>query len=103
MEKNVRALIAERDRLMRECERLGCTVFPSKANFFLLRPPASAVSLGERDRRRATELYQTLLEKHRLVVRRFAGRPGLENLLRISVGSPEHNDLFLSSLAELLP
>ncbi len=32
-------------------------------------------------------------------MRRFAGRPGLEDLLRISVGLPEHNDIFLSALA----
>ena len=94
MEVNVRGLIAERDWLMRECQRLGCVVFPSLANFFLLQPPASVP---------ARDIYQTLIEKHRLVVRYFPGRPGLENLLRITVGLPKQNETFLTALTQLLP
>ena len=40
MEENVLGLLGERDRLMRQCERLGCVVFPSAANFFLGSRPA---------------------------------------------------------------
>jgi histidinol-phosphate/aromatic aminotransferase/cobyric acid decarboxylase-like protein len=36
-------------------------------------------------------------------VRRFAGRPGLEHLLRTSTGTPEQNDIFLAALSQLLP
>jgi histidinol-phosphate aminotransferase len=105
MEENVLRLIAERERLMRECERLGCAVFPSTANFFLLQPFSdSPLPLGEGPGVRAAErIYQALLEQHRLVVRRFAGRPGLEHLLRITVGTPEQNDIFLTVLSQLLP
>jgi histidinol-phosphate aminotransferase len=95
MERNVRALIAERSRLMQGCRQLDCFVFPSEANFFLMRPPAQ-------QRQTAETIYQSLLERHRLIVRRFAGRPGLEGLLRISVGLPEHNHIFLSTLRDLL-
>jgi histidinol-phosphate aminotransferase len=134
MEENVRGLIAERDRLMGECRRLGCAVFPSVANFFLLEPPdraadrrlslrESSAAFAERKatldapfaERKATlaetaapqtaadRIYHRLLEEHRLVVRRFAGRPGLENVLRISVGTPEQNAVFLAALSQLLP
>ena len=64
MEANVRTLIAGRTKLMRGCERLGCTVFPSTANFFLFRPPAGVS---------AQTLHEELIATRRLVLRRFAG------------------------------
>jgi histidinol-phosphate aminotransferase len=94
MEQSVRRILAERERLMAGCRRLGCEVFASRANFFLLRPPDGVM---------AKSVYDGLTQRRRLVVRWFGGRPGLENLLRISVGRPEENDLFLTTLAELLP
>ena len=94
MERNVRELIAARNILAAECERLGCSVFPSRTNFFLLRPPRGVS---------AQMLQESLLENHRIVVRRFPNVPEMENLLRVSVGTPEHNELFLSSIAKLLP
>ncbi|MEN6451969.1 MAG: histidinol-phosphate transaminase [Thermoguttaceae bacterium] len=94
MEQNVRNLVAERGRLGDECRRLGCEVFPSKANFFLLRPPASVS---------AKKLYDDLIERFSLVVRRFDGSPELDPLLRVTVGLPEHNDFLLSCLRQLLP
>ena len=62
--------------------------------FFLLQPPPGVPAL---------HVYQTLLEKHRLVVRQFAGRPGLEHLLRITVGTSEQNALFLHALSQFRP
>jgi histidinol-phosphate aminotransferase len=116
MEENVLGLLGERDRLMRQCERLGCVVFPSAANFFLWQPPGGAgggpCGAGVPPARAtgtatppssAARIYQELLERHRLVVRRFAGRPGLEHLLRTSTGTPEQNDIFLAALSQLLP
>ncbi len=94
MERNVRGLIGERERLAGECRRLGCKVFPSKANFFLFRPPAGLT---------ARKLYDDLTDRYGLVVRQFGGTPELDGLLRITVGLPEHNDFFLSSLRQLLP
>ncbi|MEN6459344.1 MAG: histidinol-phosphate transaminase [Thermoguttaceae bacterium] len=94
MERNVRGLIAERTRLAAGCRQLGCEVFPSKANFFLLRPPAGVV---------AKQLYDELIERFSLVVRRFDGSAQLDGLLRVTVGLPEHNDFLLSSLRQLLP
>lgn len=94
MERNVRRILAERHRLATECRRLGCEVYPSKANFFLLKPPAGMA---------AKQLYDDLIERFSLVVRRFSGRPELDDLLRVTVGLPEHNDFFLSCLRQLLP
>jgi histidinol-phosphate aminotransferase len=94
MEQNVLRLMADRDQLTRQCERLGCIVFPTAANFFLLQPPPGVP---------ARHIYQTLLEKHRLVVRQFAGRPDLEHLLRVTVGTPQQNEIFLNALSQLLP
>jgi len=94
MEENVRLLIAERERIAGECRKLGCAVFPSVTNFLLLRLPAVLS---------AQKMYDDLIEQNRLVVRRFDSIPAWNDMLRISVGSPEQNDLFLTSLSRLLP
>lgn len=94
MENNVCRLIEARDRLAEKCRDLGCTTYDSRANFFLLRPP-EGIS--------AESVQNYLIEKERIVVRRFSCTPGLENLLRISVGTPEQNKLFIALLSELIP
>jgi len=95
MEERVLAQIAERNRLMQGCRQLGCVVFPSAANFFLFQPPPDQPHTAQ-------TIYEYLLEKHRLVVRWFSEGPAMENLLRITVGLPEQNRLFLQALASIL-
>lgn len=60
-------------------------VYPSDANFLLLR-----VS-------NADSLYQYLLSE-KIVVRNQSSQPLLENCLRITVGTPEENDLLIKAL-----
>ncbi len=93
MERNVRLLISERERVARECRRLGCVVFPSMANFLLLHLP-KGISLPS--------IYDTLLE-NRLVIRRFDTIPAWSDVLRVSIGLPLQNDMFLASLSRFLP
>ena len=54
LKRKLPAEVAERARLMQGCRQLGCDVFPSKANFFLVRPP-HGVS--------AKLVYQHLIDK----------------------------------------
>ena len=58
---------------------LGLRRFADMRNFFLLRPPPRVA---------AQQVYDALIEKYNLVVRRYEAAPGLDNLLRITVGLP---------------
>lgn len=66
----------------------GVTVFPSEANFFLVRVP---------DSDRAYEA----LKRQGVLVRNF-NSPGLENCLRITVGTPDENRILLTAMREAL-
>ena len=66
----------------------GVTVFPSAANFFLVRVP---------DADRAYEA----LKRQGVLVRNF-NSPGLEHCLRITVGTPGENRILLTAMREAL-
>ena len=93
MERRVRDTLSERDRLMRGVENLGCRIFPTCANFFLMKLPASVSN---------DEVYATLRDRYKIVLRKFDDLGKLKNVLRITVGSPQQNNLLLSSLSSLL-
>ena len=65
----------------------GVTVFPSQANFFLIRVPD------------AERTYQALRQQN-VLVRNL--HPGIRNCLRVTVGTPEENRILLSALKESL-
>jgi histidinol-phosphate aminotransferase len=91
MEQRVSALVEERGRVfaaLAECE--GVDVFPSGANFLLLRVHGDAHALWER-----------MLERG-VLVRDFSRWPGVEGCLRVTIGTPEENDLFLAAFREHL-
>jgi histidinol-phosphate aminotransferase len=66
----------------------GVTVFPSEANFFLVRVP---------DADRAYEA----LRRQGVLVRNLNG-PALKNCLRITVGTPDENRILLTAMREAL-
>jgi histidinol-phosphate aminotransferase len=81
-------ITAERTRLAAALAALGGVrrVWPSEANFLLVEFDDAA---------------RALQRAHRagVLVRDLRAAPGLEHALRISVGSPEHNDRLLACLA----
>jgi len=86
---NVKAIIAERERLFGELKKLEwLKPFPSQANFILC-----SVLKGE-----AGELRQKLQDKGILV--RYFAEPLLRNFIRISVGKPEHTDALIECLRQ---
>ncbi|MAF85778.1 MAG: histidinol-phosphate transaminase [Dehalococcoidales bacterium] len=88
--RRVKAIVAERERLFGELEKLGfLKPVPSRANFILC-----SVLNG-----RASELQQKL-EKKGILVRGF-DKPMLRNFIRISVGKPEHTDAVIKALREI--
>lgn len=66
----------------------GVTVYPSEANFFLVRVPD------------ADRSYQALLRQG-VLVRNLNG-PSLKNCLRITVGTPGENRILLTAMREAL-
>lgn len=73
--------------------QLGFTVPPSETNFLLARVPAGA-------RLSALALQQAL--KHRGILVRHFAVPGLDDRLRITIGTPEQNARLIDVLTELL-
>ncbi len=85
----VKAIIAERERLSMMLKEQGVLMpLPSEANFILCR-----VAGGD-----ALEIKQGL-EKKGIFIRYF-DTPLLRNMLRISVGKPEHTDVLVEALAK---
>ena len=91
LEEQAARVLAERPRVGAALAELpGVTVFPSQANFFLVRVP---------DAGRAYEA----LRRQGVLVRSFDGsHPMLANCLRITVGTPEENRILLTALREAL-
>ncbi|TMK23169.1 MAG: histidinol-phosphate transaminase [Actinobacteria bacterium] len=87
----VEEIVAERDRLAKEMQRVrSVEVFPSAANFLLFRTPAEG-----------TPLWRSLADRG-VLIRDFSTMPGLERCLRVTVGSSEQNAAFVEALRGVL-
>lgn len=83
---------AERERLAEALARLpGVTVFPSQANFLLLRTPPG----------RATPWFDGLRGRGVLIKNLDGAHPLLADCLRPTVGTPAENDALIAGLAAL--
>jgi histidinol-phosphate aminotransferase len=91
MAARVEQIVAERERLVAGLDRLGLHQWPSGANFILFRP----------DGQPGDAVWQGLVDRG-VLVRNCASWPRLANCLRVTVGTPEENDRFLSALEETL-
>jgi histidinol-phosphate aminotransferase len=91
MEDRVGLIVRERQRIFAALGRLPVTAWPSQANFILFRPES----------RKGDEVWEGLLG-HGVLVRDTSSWPGLAGCLRVTVGTPEENDVFLSALEEVL-
>lgn len=90
-ERQTRAIRAERERMLVELAAIdGLTVYPSDANFILLRTPAG----------RAGAIF-IALKAGGVLIKNLSGVGGsLSDCLRVTVGRPEENDAFLRVLRE---
>jgi histidinol-phosphate aminotransferase len=87
----VQAICAERDRLYLELASIpGFFPLQSQANFMVVR------SLLE-----PKQVFNELL-KSDILIRDVSGYPMLKDYFRVSVGTPEENDLFVEALQEIL-
>src|SRR5699024_10335333 len=87
MRQRVALLVAERERLRAALARLPevRTVLPSQANFLVVRFADAA------------DAYRRLLAQG-IVVRDVTRHPGLDDALRISIGTPQENRRLLQAL-----
>jgi histidinol-phosphate aminotransferase len=91
MESRVGAIVAERERITHALAALPVEQVPSGANFVLFRPVAH---LGR-------DVWQGLLDRD-VLIRDCSSWPRLENCLRVTVGTPHENDVFIAALSEVL-
>ena len=91
MEHRVADLVGERDRIVRALAALPVDQFPSGANFLLFRPRHLAGRV----------VWQALLD-HSVLIRDCSGWPRLADCLRVTIGTPAENDLFIAALHEVL-
>lgn len=83
------AVAEERDRIAIELQAMGVKTFPSHANFVLFEVD---------DPRR---VWSALLERG-VLIRIYAGTPGLEHGLRVTAGRRHEADVFLTAMQEVL-
>lgn len=83
---HITTITAERERVRAALAAMpGVEVWPSDANFLLLRTGV-------------TDLFDRLLDRG-VLVRDFSREVRLEGCLRVTIGTPEENDRFLEALA----
>jgi len=91
MEDRVATIVGERERVVAALsEHHALTVYPSGANFLLLRYDGNAHAL-----------WEALLEQG-VLVRDFSGWPRVEDCLRVTIGTAAENDAFVSALTTAL-
>jgi histidinol-phosphate aminotransferase len=91
MDARVDLLVRERERLLAQLEGVhALTVFPSGANFVLVRFAGDGHAVWER------------LVARGVLVRDFSRWPRLEGCLRVTVGTPDENDAFVVALRDAL-
>ena len=87
LEAQAAEIKVQRGNLGKALAALGVTVFPSEANFFLVRVAD------------APKTYEAL-KRQGVLVRNL--HPGLANCLRVTVGTPDENRILLNALKEAL-
>ncbi len=91
VQKQIDALLAERDRMAQELSALkDIRVYPSDANFILFRIE-----------RESQQVFRRLAEKG-ILIRDLSGHPRLKQCLRVTIGTPNENDAFLEVMASII-
>jgi histidinol-phosphate aminotransferase len=88
--QNVSRIIKTREHLIDSLKELGFFVYPSQANFVMIKCNDSC---------EAKEIYRELKERKILV--RYIDQPRLDDCLRITVGTDKEIDTLLKELADI--
>ncbi|HEX5385815.1 MAG TPA: histidinol-phosphate transaminase [Gemmatimonadales bacterium] len=88
-EAQIGEIVATRDRTVARLRAIGgLTVYPSAANFVLIRCHAVP----------AAEVFRRLVEEHGILVRDVSAAAELAECLRISIGTPDDMDAVVAAL-----
>lgn len=91
LERNVQILVTERRRMQEELRRIpGVRPYDSNANFIFFRIKENP-----------QEVFTKLLHRN-ILIRDVSRYPLLEDGLRVSIGTPQENNRFLSALSDIL-
>jgi histidinol-phosphate aminotransferase len=82
-------MIKDREWMNGELDQMGCTSYPSYANFVFFSTPYDAAEIGEK-----------LLQRGMIV--RPCGGWGYDKHLRVTIGTTEQNLQFLNELKDIL-
>ena len=91
MRARVSALVEEWGRVAAALDELDVDHWPSGANFILFRPRS----------RSGAEVWRALVDRS-ILVRNCASWPRLDDCLRLTLGTREENDEFVSALRSAL-
>lgn len=91
MDARVARLVEERGRLVERLSALDVDIWPSGANFVLFRPRSVA----------GRDVWQRLVDRS-VLVRDCSSWPRLEGCLRVTIGTGDEDDIFLTALEEAL-
>lgn len=90
-ESAIEEIVHERERLIEEMRAIkGVKVFDSESNYILFKVA------------HASRIWRELLHEYSILIRDVSREEGLEDCLRVSVGTPEQNDTFVKALRELV-
>ena len=90
-ENAIEELVFERDKLMEAMREIaGVTVFDSESNFILFRVA------------HASRVWRELYHEYSILIRDVSREEGLDDCLRVSVGTPSQNQAFLKALREIV-
>lgn len=90
LKTQAKAIISERIRLSTQLTKLGLYVYPSRANFILVR-------IGPK----ASQICKTLRERN-ILLRDRSDKPYLEGCVRITIRCREDNDYLVATLSQIL-
>ncbi|XP_078358188.1 histidinol-phosphate aminotransferase-like [Oculina patagonica] len=88
MEANVKCIVEQKQRIVEELKKLPTVrkIFPSDSNYILVRID------------HAQEIYKKMASEKGVVIRYQGGKIRCEDCVRITVGTPEQNDILLKTL-----
>ena len=93
MEQRVTQIADERKRVSESLTLMELDVWPSQANFILFRTTPCDLS--------GNEVWKRLLDRS-VLVRNCSTWPGLDDCLRVTLGTEQENTIFLEALKEVL-
>jgi len=90
LKRTVGIIVKERPKVAKALCALGFKVYPSVANFLLCKAPIRSKEVCEG------------LAKRGILIKDFGNVPGLEDHVRVTIGAPKHNLMFLDKLKNVL-